>query len=178
MEIIDGWLDGVKHVRSPNFNQRPPDTSIDLLVIHNISLPPGNFENTHIENFFQNNLCYEDHPYFESLKGLKVSSHFLIKRSGEIVQFVSCNDRAWHAGTSTHDGRCNCNDFSIGVELEGTDDLKYCSQQYTSLITLTKLLQCIYPEINKNIVGHENISPGRKTDPGKSFDWIRYRSNL
>ena len=179
MKFINGWLDEAKHVPSPNFNCRPDQSVVNLLVIHNISLPPNQFGGAYIEQFFQNCLPWDEHPYFKSIEGLEVSSHFLIKRDGELVQFVSCFDRAWHAGASEFCGVDNCNDYSIGVELEGSDCEAYTSAQYSQLAELTKLLQTEFPEITRErITGHSNISPGRKTDPGESFDWERYVSKL
>lgn len=179
MQICDGWFDNAKKVISPNFNKRPVDSSVNLLVIHNISLPPEEFDTPYIELFFQNKLPYEEHSYFDHLKGVEVSSHFLIKRSGEVVQFVSCDDRAWHAGKSEFCGQHNCNDFSIGIELEGADTISYTSLQYDSLTMLTACIQDAYPNITRDrITGHEHIAPGRKTDPGECFDWQRYLDNL
>jgi len=179
MKIVNGWLDVAKQVISPNYNCRPDGTAVDLLVIHNISLPPAQFGTPYIELFFQNKLPCSDHDYFETIQGIEVSSHFLIKRSGEIVQFVSCNDRAWHAGKSNYCSVDNCNDFSIGVELEGTDDIAYSGMQYDALSALTSAIQAAYPAVtNDRITGHSDISPGRKTDPGASFNWPRYRETL
>jgi len=179
MRIINGWLEGVKQHCSPNYNARADNQDINLLVIHCISLPPSKFDNTYIEDFFLNELQIEDDIYFESIKGLEVSSHFLIKRTGEVIQFVSCNDRAWHAGISLYKGRENCNDFSIGIELQGTEDIKYSAEQYQSLVSLTQVIQNAYPSIqNEDIVGHEFISPGRKSDPGKSFNWDSYKKSI
>lgn len=179
MKIIDGWLAEAKKVASPNFNERPAQQKINLLVIHNISLPPAEFGTPYIELFFLNKLPVDAHPYFEHLKGVQVSSHFLIKRDGEVVQFVSCEKRAWHAGESCFDQQADCNDFSLGIELEGTDDTAYTDAQYLSLHQLTDTLQKSYPEITRDrITGHEHISPERKTDPGKSFDWPRYYERI
>ena len=179
MKIIDGWLEDEKHLRSPNFNCRPDGSDVSLLVIHNISLPPKSFNNDYIELFFQNRLPVEDHPYFEEICDLQVSSHFLIKRNGQVVQFVSCHDRAWHAGSSVFCGIENCNDFSIGIELQGSDDCPYEEIQYQRLSSLTKAIQIAYPGVtNERITGHEHISPGRKTDPGPAFDWQMYRNSL
>jgi AmpD protein len=179
MIIVDGWGDEVTQCVSPNFNTRPNDQNISLLVIHNISLPPKQFGNHYIEQFFQNCLPVNDHPYFKTIENLEVSSHFLIKRTGEIVQFVSCDDRAWHAGLSTFGGVENCNDYSIGIELEGADDIAYTNEQYEKLSILTKAIQVAYPKITgSRITGHEHISPGRKTDPGPRFDWVMYRKSL
>lgn len=179
MNIVDGWLAEAKKVPSPNFNQRPLNATVNLLVIHNISLPPEQFDNSYIEQFFQNQLPTGDHPYFETLIGVEVSSHFLIKRDGKLIQFVSCNDRAWHAGKSSFCGVENCNDFSIGIELEGTDTQAYTEAQYASLAELTQSIQVSYPEVTSDrIVGHCDIAPDRKTDPGESFDWQYYRKCL
>jgi AmpD protein len=179
MKIVDGWLDQAKKVPSPNFNQRPANAEINLLVIHNISLPPDQFDNPYIELFFQNKLPVNDHPYFESLAGVEVSAHFLIKRDGDIIQFVSCHDRAWHAGQSSFCGQHNCNDFSIGIELEGTDVRPYTQAQYKTLSQLTRALQSAYPGITQErITGHSDIAPDRKTDPGESFDWVWFRDSL
>lgn len=179
MKLVNGWLDAARQVPSPNYNERPENSSVNLLVIHNISLPPGEFENSYIEQFFQNCLSCHEHPYFKTIEGLKVSSHFLIKRDGELVQFVSCFDRAWHAGESSFCDQINCNDYSIGVELEGTDSVPYTDAQYDVLIQLTSALQEEFPVINtERIAGHSDISPGRKTDPGESFDWERFFNAL
>mgnify|MGYP000597813283 CR=1 FL=1 len=178
MKISNGWLEGGEQLCSPNCNARPENQAINLLVIHCISLPPAQFDNSYIEDFFLNKLPVADDIYFNSIKDLQVSSHFLIKRTGEVIQFVSCDDRAWHAGKSCFQGRENCNDFSIGIELQGTEDINYCSEQYQSLASLTKAIQAAYPLIlAEHIVGHEFISPGRKTDPGKSFNWARYKKS-
>lgn len=179
MKITNGWLDTALHVKSPNFNERPVGAIVNLLVVHNISLPPAQFDNPYIELFFQNELPIDEHPYFATIAGMEVSSHFLIKRSGEIIQFVSCDQRAWHAGNSNFCGQDNCNDFSIGVELEGTDTLPYESVQYQRLAELTHALKAAYPAITwERTVGHCDIAPGRKTDPGESFDWDCYQQLL
>ncbi|MFT7186588.1 MAG: AmpD protein [Pseudohongiellaceae bacterium] len=174
-----GWLNGVKQMPSPNYNARPEASKVNLLVIHNISLPPGQFGSPYIEQFFQNKLSWDEHSYFKTIEGLEVSAHFLIKQKGELVQFVSCHDRAWHAGASSFCGKDNCNDYSIGIELEGTDTAPYTDAQYLALVTLTKQLQLAFPEISASrIKGHLDIAPGRKTDPGESFDWPRYLNAL
>ena len=180
MEAIEnGWLSGVTHCPSPNFNQRPANTAVSLLVIHNISLPPGQFGGSCIKDFFCNRLDASRHPYFATIAELQVSSHFLIERSGHVTQFVSLNDRAWHAGASSYCGRSNCNDFSIGIELEGTDDIAYTDEQYTALAVITRRLLAGLPDLTpEHITGHEHIAPGRKTDPGSAFDWARYRRLL
>ncbi len=175
----DGWLRSVRKNPSPNFNARPDNTDVSLLVIHNISLPPGEFGNSYICDFFSNCLDCEAHPYFREIQGLEVSAHFLINRQGDVVQFVSTDDRAWHAGESSFCGEINCNDFSVGIELEGTDDTPYTDYQYNRLVELTKILMARYPAIvEERIVGHSDIAPGRKTDPGPSFDWQRFRDEL
>ena len=178
LDPANGWCQGVRHRPSPNFNTRP-DGEISLLVIHNISLPPGQFGTGKVQAFFQNTLDASEHPYFEGIRELKVSAHFLIERDGEITQFVSCLDRAWHAGVSSFEGRETCNDFSLGIELEGTDELPFSDAQYQSLIALTLQLQAAYPSITPHrICGHSDIAPGRKTDPGPAFDWMRFRDAL
>ena len=178
-QITDGWLESVIHVPSPNTDSLPNNCDISLLVIHNISLPPGIFGGSFVEDFFTNNLDLTVNPYFQNLQDLKVSSHLYIKRSGQITQFVSLNERAWHAGLSVFNGRSNCNDFSIGIELEGTDEGGYTDYQYKSLVSVTRTIMTRYPAITSDrIVGHSDISPGRKTDPGNSFDWIRYKREL
>jgi len=177
--ICDGVVVGARWVFSPNYNARPPVADIDLLVIHNISLPPAEFENGCVEAFFQNCLPAEQHPYFAEIAHLQVSAHLFIARSGVVTQFVNLNDRAWHAGVSCFDGVVACNDFSIGIELEGTDDMPFTDEQYVSLSRLTQLIQQAYPMISPHrIVGHSDIAPGRKTDPGPCFDWPRYKAAL
>jgi len=153
---------------SINYNDRP-DGEISLIVIHNISLPPGEFNNPYIEQFFTNKLDFNAHSYFKTIQDLQVSAHLLIKRDGSIIQFVPFDKRAWHAGESSFNGQDNCNDFSIGIELEGTDNLNYEAVQYQSLKTTLKQLKNYYPV--QNIVGHSDIAPGRKTDPGEAFNW-------
>ena len=172
------FLEKTKICLSPNSSDRKSN-EVSLLVIHNISLPPGNYGGDHIEKFFTNQLDHEEHPYFQDIADLKVSSHLLIRRDGSITQFVPFNKKAWHAGISTFRGREDCNEFSIGIELEGTDESKYEKEQYESLISVTKELMSFFPDIKKEtIVGHSDIAPDRKTDPGKSFDWNYFRSNL
>lgn len=179
MQILHGWLDCARRVPSPNFNQRPVDTVVSLLVIHNISLPPGEFGGPHIEALFTNCLDPEGHDCFPELCGLEVSSHFLIRRNGELLQFVALDERAWHAGQSCFEGRENCNDFSVGIELEGCDDQPYSDQQYQALEQLTRCLLDYFPALAVDrIVGHSDIAPERKTDPGESFDWPRYLDSL
>ncbi|MGV6806623.1 MAG: 1,6-anhydro-N-acetylmuramyl-L-alanine amidase AmpD [bacterium] len=179
--VIDptGWFVDVARRPSDNFNERPPGVFPELLVIHNISLPPGEFGGGYVEDFFQNCLDCSIHPYFQEIEELQVSAHLFVARQGAVTQFVSLNDRAWHAGESSYCGRHNCNDFSIGIELEGTDDLPYTEEQYQTLARLTRAMMTQYPTITADrIVGHSDIAPGRKTDPGESFDWPRYHALL
>lgn len=181
MQDIDekGWLSGVTCQASPNFDQRPVTDDINLLVIHNISLPPEQFGGPWISDFFCNKLDPKQHPYFTEIAELKVSSHLLIRRDGQAIQFVSFLDRAWHAGVSSFDGREKCNDFSIGIELEGSDTQPFTEAQYQSLATISKQLMTRFPAISPDrITGHSDIAPGRKTDPGPCFDWSHYRNLL
>jgi len=180
LAIIDGCLSTARVVPSPNFNERPQDPGgISLLVIHNISLPPEQFGSVYIEQFFCNTLDANIHPYFKTIEGVEVSSHLLITREGEIVQFVPFDKRAWHAGRSCFDGRDECNDYSIGIELEGADTIAYTDEQYHVLVAVTKALMHDYPDITvERIVGHNDIAPGRKTDPGAAFDWLYFRKLL
>lgn len=172
------YLEIARKCPSPNYSKRERN-EVSLLVLHNISLPPGQYGNDNIEKLFTNQLDPAGHPYFKEIYELKVSSHLLIDRKGLIVQFVPFDLAAWHAGVSSFKGRDNCNQFSIGIELEGTDILKYTKEQYDSLIQVTKILMLQFPEIQKeNIVGHSDIAPGRKTDPGASFDWNFFLSAL
>lgn len=173
-----GWLTTIEHCPSPNFNSRPAVDDISLLVIHNISLPAGEFATGHIKQLFTNTLDCTAHPSFSDLVGLTVSAHCLIERNGNIIQFVSFLDRAWHAGVSNYKGRDNCNDFSIGIELEGIDDLPYTQLQYKSLSLVTQAIMQQYPITYESITGHCDIAPGRKTDPGQAFDWSGYFSML
>lgn len=180
LDIKNGWLNSVEveiqqtsHCEPRNINE-----TIDLLVVHNISLPPAQFGGDYITDFFLGNLDPNIDPYFESIYKIRVSAHCLIQRSGHIIQYVSFNDKAWHAGVSSYQGREKCNDFSIGIELEGTDDIPYTSKQYQQLSRLSKSLIKVYPALENNIVGHCDIAPERKSDPGKSFDWDLYRETL
>lgn len=177
-DIENGWLIDAEIHRSPHFEKREEDEPINLLVMHNISLPPGEFGGTHIINFFMGKLDPTLDPYFENIYNIRVSAHCLIKRGGEIVQFVSFNDKAWHAGISCYKGREKCNDFSIGIELEGTDDIPYTQAQYQKLADVTRSLLHVYPDLKDNIVGHSDIAPDRKTDPGSAFDWKGFRQML
>lgn len=172
----DGWCSHAVRDPSPNFDPRPEGVSVDLLVIHNISLPPGQFGGHYIEDLFGNRLDYAAHPSFEQLRALRVSAHFLIRRDGCVVQFVSANDRAWHAGVSKFSGRERCNDFSIGIELEGSDFEAFTECQYAALAALTQALQLRYQLTD--VAGHEHIAGGRKTDPGPFFDWAFYQKSL
>jgi N-acetyl-anhydromuramoyl-L-alanine amidase len=178
--IENHWLIGARRTHPPNQDARPiPASEIDLLVIHSISLPPGTFGGAYIEKFFCNQLDRDAHPYFQEISNLRVSAHLLIYRSGEKVQFVPFDRRAWHAGESQFQGRSSCNDFSVGIELEGTDQTPYTDTQYVKLVEVTQSLFRSYPRLlPERIVGHGDIAPGRKTDPGASFDWTRYRSLL
>jgi len=169
----DGFANIARHIPSPNQDARPAGAEIALIVVHGISLPPGHFTGNHVERLFTNRLDPNDHPYFATVAALRVSAHFLIRRDGELLQFVSCAARAWHAGASSWRERSGCNDFSIGIELEGADDVPYASAQYAVLGRLIRALRVRYPI--EDIVGHSDIAPGRKTDPGPAFDWSRLR---
>lgn len=171
-----GFLQGARFIASPNCDDRPPEIEFDipLLVIHNISLPPREYGGNGIIDFFTNKLDVWQHSYYELIKDLRVSAHFLIRRDGEVIQFVSCNKRAWHAGVSSWRDRIRCNDYSIGIELEGSDDDPFTDVQYAKLAELTRALQAAYPI--EDIVGHSDIAPVRKTDPGPCFDWQKYRN--
>lgn len=170
----DGLAKGVPFIPSPNCDARPAATPVELLVIHGISLPPGEFHGDAVAALFTNRLDPQAHPYYRTLEGLRVSAHFFVRRDGAAAQFVSCEQRAWHAGVSCWEGRARCNDYSVGIELEGTDDLSYEDAQYRTLAALTRALRARYPI--RGIVGHSDIAPGRKTDPGPAFDWPRYRA--
>lgn len=177
-QVKNGQLLGARFVPSPNFNDRPAHTEIQLVVIHNISLPPSQFGGGYIEQFFQNQLDWQAHPYFQTIEGMQVSAHLLILRSGEVLQFVNFNDRAWHAGRSSYLGKKECNDYSIGIELEGSDDQPFESVQYAVLAQVVESLQQAYPKIQQHLAGHSDIAPGRKTDPGPYFDWHYFRELL
>jgi AmpD protein len=172
VDPVTGLLQPARHLISPHQDQRPTGTAIDMIVVHNISLPPGQFGGGEIEQFFCGELDTSTHPYFAQIAALRVSAHLLIKRTGEIIQFVPFSQRAWHAGESSFTGRIRCNDFSIGIELEGTDELPFDPQQYQQLAAVIQVLCAAYPLITpERIVGHSDIAPVRKTDPGPAFDW-------
>jgi N-acetyl-anhydromuramoyl-L-alanine amidase len=173
--IIDpttGWLQGVRRIVSPNCDERPPGSALTLVVVHGISLPPGQFGNGWIDRLFCNDLPTEADPYFATISTFEVSAHVLIGRDGALTQFVPFDKRAWHAGQSSYCGRSACNDFSVGIELEGTDDLPYMQAQYAALAAVIRALRQTYASLRAaEIVGHSDIAPGRKTDPGPAFDW-------
>lgn len=164
-----GWYTPARQVPSSNFGPRPAQACIDLLVVHSISLPPGVYGGPEVEQLFTNNLDWDAHSYFQTIRGIQVSAHFFIRRDGALVQFVSCDDRAWHAGTSSYRGRENCNDDSIGVELEGLEGDTFTPAQYQSLADLVRAIAHHYPLAH--LAGHEHIAPGRKLDPGPGFQW-------
>jgi len=177
MRIDDnGVVDRARFLASPNSDERPPGARIELIVVHAISLPPGEFGGPAIDQLFLNTLDTTAHPYYATLVGLRVSTHFVIRRSGGLTQFVPCGRRAWHAGISEWRGRAACNDFSVGIELEGCDDQPFEPAQYAVLAELTGALEQAYPIAD--IVGHSDVAPGRKTDPGPCFDWALYRGLL
>lgn len=167
--LPDGWLAGVEHLPSPNFGERPADAEVSLVVLHNISLPPEQYGGSFVEDFFLNRLDFAVHPYFSTISGVEVSAHFYIRRDGRVIQFVGCDKRAWHAGRSCWQGRENCNDWSIGVELEGCDSAAFTEAQYAALGPLLKAISRHYPITD--LAGHSDIAPERKTDPGPYFDW-------
>lgn len=179
IDLSQGLLEGARLAPSPNVDARPPGSAVEVLVIHNISMPPGDYGGGDIERLFCNALDFNAHPFYRTIQGLKVSSHLLIRRDGEVVQFVPFHQRAWHAGASRWQGRERVNDFSIGIEMEGTDETPYEDIQYQVLVQVTRVLMQAYPGITReHIVGHADISPGRKTDPGPFFDWPRYRAAI
>jgi AmpD protein len=174
-----GYITPATWCPSPNYNDRPAQCTIDLLVIHNISLPPGVFGGDQVSQFFQNTLDFEAHPFYQTLKDIRVSSHLFINREGALTQFVPFHLRAWHAGVSSFEGRASCNDFSIGIELEGTDEISYTEYQYRQLSLVTAQIMKRYPKITVDrIVGHDQIAPNRKTDPGPSFNWHHFHTLL
>ncbi len=173
------WVAGAVKIPSPNCSDRPSGISVELLVIHNISLPPGEFGTGCVDELFCNKLDANAHPFFASIEHLRVSAHLLIEREGTLRQYVPFGKQAWHAGLSNYEGRERCNEFSIGIELEGTDDLEFTDQQYATLTEVSALLLNRYPGLSQErIVGHSDIAPGRKTDPGPCFDWDLYKSML
>jgi len=174
--FADGWYVRATHLSSPNFNERPAGLPVSLALIHSISLPPGEYGGDAIAQLFTNQLDWDAHPYYQGIRGLQVSSHFLIRRDGELLQFVSCEQRAWHAGQSAFDGRDNCNDFSIGIELEGLEGLSFEVPQYAVLTQLLRDLAIAYPIAH--VVGHEHVAPGRKCDPGPGFEWALLAQGL
>ena len=171
-----GWCSLAQRMPSPNFGPRPAGTAIDLLVLHSISLPPGEFGGDHVQALFTNTLDWDAHPYFQTIRGLEVSAHFFIRRDGALWQFVSVDDRAWHAGASCFGGRDNCNDYSVGIELEGLEGGRFEPAQYAALAPLCRALAARHPIAA--IAGHEHIAPGRKHDPGPGFNWPRLRRAL
>lgn len=178
MLLENGWLSEIKRIPSPHYDRRPDDEAPSLLVIHNISLPPGEFGGPYIDQLFTATLDPTAHPYFSAISQLRVSAHCLIRRDGEIIQYVPFHLRAWHAGISMFAGRERCNDFSVGIELEGTDRQPFTTEQYSQLAAITRLLIDAYPITPSRITGHSDIAPGRKTDPGPAFDWDLYRRLL
>ena len=178
-KINDGLFAGANYVESPNQSDRVGGSAIDLLIIHNISLPPGQYGTGCVDQLFCNSLDSSAHPFFEEISGLRVSAHLLIDRLGSVTQFVPLFKKAWHAGDSVFEGRASCNDYSVGIELEGTDFEPFTDEQYQALVGVTKLLLQEYPCLNsKRIVGHSDVAPGRKTDPGPYFDWPRFLQGL
>ena len=171
-----GWYRFAHRIASPNFGERPQGSVIDLLVLHSISLPPGVYGGDEVERLFTNTLDWDAHPYFQQIRGIQVSAHFFVRRDGALLQFVSCDDRAWHAGPSTWRGRANCNDDSIGIELEGLEGQTFEPAQYEALSALCAALAQHYPIAH--VAGHEHIAPGRKQDPGPGFEWAQLRRDL
>ena len=172
----DGWRVGARRCLSPNFGPRPPSSDVSLALVHSISLPPGRYGGDAIERLFTNRLDWNEHSYYEQIRGIEVSAHFLIRRDGELVQFVSCDERAWHAGRSSWRGRAGCNDFSIGIELEGLEGGTFEPAQYARLTDLLDATARRYPI--EAVAGHEHVAPGRKQDPGPGFDWTRLANAL
>jgi AmpD protein len=172
----DGWLRTARRCESPNFGARPTGVEPELIVIHSISLPPGVYGGDAIERLFANRLDWEAHPYYMQIRGLQVSAHFVVRRNGELLQFVSCAMRAWHAGASEWRGRSGCNDFSIGIELEGLEGETFEPPQYDTLALVMRRIARRYPI--RGVAGHEHIAPGRKLDPGAGFDWARVAATL
>lgn len=175
LKITSGWIEGVRQVPVRRFGKRPPGSIISLIVVHCISLPPKQFGGPYIDDIFTGTLDPDVHPYFKEVAPLEVSTHLFINRHGRITQYVSFLDRAWHAGRSEYNGHKECNDYSIGIELEGTDDTAYTIEQYQTLKEVIASLQSAYKDIKNNIAGHNEVAPGRKTDPGVCFDWSQIR---
>ena len=173
---VDGWWSAARRCPSPNFGPRPAGVAIDLAVLHSISLPPGEYGGDAIERLFCNRLDWDAHPYYGTIRGLTVSSHFVLRRDGELLQFVSCDQRAWHAGVSTWRGRDNCNDYAVGIELEGLEGRAFEPAQYEPLARVLEALAARYPLAA--VAGHEHVAPGRKADPGPGFDWPRLQRRL
>ncbi|MEJ6020964.1 1,6-anhydro-N-acetylmuramyl-L-alanine amidase AmpD [Ramlibacter sp. PS4R-6] len=171
-----GWYRFARRLDSPNFGPRPEGAAIDLVVVHSISLPPGEYGGDGVQQLFTNTLDWDAHPYFKSIEGMEVSSHFYVRRGGELWQFVGCDDRAWHAGASQWQGRDNCNDYSIGIELEGLEGHAFEAAQYETLVGLVAAIAQRYPIAQ--VAGHEHVAPGRKQDPGPGFDWALLRREL
>ena len=179
IDTATGLVDPARQCPSPNCDERPAGVTPGLLVVHGISLPPGEFGGPEIEQLFTNRLDWDAHPYFQEIRGMEVSAHLLIRRDGEVVQFVPFTRRAWHAGESSFRGRTTCNDYSIGIELEGEDETPYSDEQYAALAEVTRAIAAAYPEISgREIAAHSDIAPGRKTDPGPAFDWLRLYDGL
>jgi AmpD protein len=175
----DGWLRGARRIDSPNHDARPPGEAIDLVVVHAISLPPGQFGGPYVRQLFTNTLDGAAHPYFAAICGMRVSAHFLIERAGAVLQFVDVHRRAWHAGVSCWQGRTACNDFSLGIELEGADDVAFTDAQYEALVGVLRASFAYLPALSRErVVGHSDVAPGRKTDPGPMFDWVRLREAM
>jgi AmpD protein len=172
----DGWYRPARRLDSPNHGLRPNGSVIDLIVVHSISLPPGQYGGPEVQQLFTNQLDWDAHPYFDQIRGIQVSAHFYIRRGGELWQFVSCEHRAWHAGVSRYRGRSNCNDDSIGIELEGLEGGPFESAQYEALASLCAALKDVYPVVH--VAGHEHVAPGRKMDPGPGFDWSRLQQAM
>jgi len=179
LDVATGVVRGVRFIESPNCDERPAPSDISAILIHSISLPPGQYGGDAVEAFFCNRLDPSAHEYFAQICDMQVSAHFLICRDGTLSQFVSTHRRAWHAGESRMAGRTRVNDFSVGIELEGTDDTEFDDRQYATLVALTRCLMRAYPEIlPERVLGHSDVAPGRKTDPGPGFDWARYRGAI
>jgi AmpD protein len=177
VETATGLLTGVRQVLSPYFNARPPETPPELIIVHGISLPPGEYGGPWIDRLFTGGLPWDEHPYFKQIEGLRASCHVLVARDGACTQYVPFGERAWHAGVSEYRTRTGCNDFSIGIELEGSDETPYADAQYAALTELIAVLLNAYPSLSpEHIVGHSDVAPGRKTDPGPAFDWVRLRA--